>query len=212
MNNIDLSLYLVTDKNLTFLPNQYETIEEAVKGGVTVVQLREKNLSTKQFVEEAIKIKNILQKYNVPLVINDRLDVCLACDADGIHIGQDDMPYEIARKLLPKGKIIGLSVETFEQADEANSLDVDYIAISPVFSTPTKTDTKQPFGIEGIRKVRQISKHKIVSIGGINLSNAEEIIKAGSDGIAVVSAIVSNYEPQNAAKELLLKVKNSLNT
>jgi thiamine-phosphate pyrophosphorylase len=140
------------------------------------------------------------------LIINDRLDVALAANADGLHIGQSDMPYAMARQLLSKDKIIGLSVENMDQVLKANDLDVDYIGISPVFSTPTKTDTAQPFGLEGIRQVMAVSLHPAVAIGGINFTNATSIIRAGANGIAVVSAICSASNPCKAAYELKNKI------
>ena len=202
MKKLDLSLYLVTDEVLAKGRPIEWIVEEAVKGGVTMVQLREKESTTRDFVERAIRLKSVLSKYDVPLIINDRLDVVLASDADGLHIGQSDMPYHIARKILGKNKIIGLSVESLEDADVSNSLDVDYIGISPVFSTPTKTDTKTEFGLEGIKKVTSICRHPSVGIGGINLGNAADIVTSGTDGIAVVSAIMSADDPYLAASEL----------
>lgn len=202
MKDLDLSLYLVTDRSLSLnRPLEY-IVEEAVKGGVTMVQLREKTCSSKEFYELAIRLKNCLKPFNVPLIINDRLDIALACDAEGLHIGQGDIPYDIARKLLGKDKIIGLSVENIQDAIDANKLDVDYIGISPVFSTPTKTDTAQAIGLEGVREITKISKHPSVGIGGINRANAHDIIKCGVDGISVVSAIMSAYDPRSAAYEL----------
>jgi len=196
------SLYLVTDRSLSLgRPLDY-IVEEAVKGGVTMVQLREKGASTLEFYELAISLKKILQPYKVPLIINDRIDIALACDAEGLHIGQSDMPYSVARKLLGNDKIIGLSIENIYQAEQANRINVDYIGVSPVFSTPTKTDTAQALGLEGLRQIADISKHPIVGIGGINRGNAKEIIDAGADAIAVVSAIMSASDPQEAAKQL----------
>ncbi|MCW3786977.1 thiamine phosphate synthase [Plebeiibacterium sediminum] len=199
----DLKLYLVTDRPLSLGRDIAWIVEEAAKGGVTMVQLREKDCSTREFVDLACRLKDKLKVYNIPLIINDRIDVALAADVDGVHIGQSDMPYHIARKILGKDKIIGLSVETMKQVEEANLLDVDYIGISPVFSTPTKTDTFKPFGIEGVKKVMEISKHPAVAIGGINTSNAIDIFNAGADGIAVVSAICSAENPKLASEELL---------
>ncbi len=198
----DLKLYLVTDRPLSLGRDMEWIVEEAVKGGVTMVQLREKDCSTRDFIKLAIDLKNKLKPLGVPLIINDRADVALAADADGLHIGQSDMPYEIARKLLGKDKIIGLSVETIEQVEQANLLDVDYIGISPVYSTPTKTDTFQPFGLDGVRKVMEISRHPAVAIGGINATNVIDIFKAGANGVAVVSAICSAEDPKMAAEEL----------
>lgn len=202
MNNFDLSLYLVTDRSLSMGRSVEYIVEEAVKGGVTIVQLREKNISTIEFYNIACSLKRLLKPHNIPLIINDRLDIAIASDADGLHIGQSDMPYEVVRKILGKDKIIGLSVETVEQAREANMLDVDYIGLSPVFSTNTKTDINTPLELEGIKEIASFTKHKTVAIGGINKTNTGDIIKSGADGIAIVSAIVSNKDPKAASEEL----------
>ncbi|MBF0649431.1 thiamine phosphate synthase [Dysgonomonas sp. GY75] len=211
MAAFDLSLYLVTDRSLSLGRPLETVVEEAVRGGVTMVQLREKDASTLDFYNLAMKLKSILKSYNVPLIINDRLDIALACDAGGLHIGQSDMPYSVARKLLGKDKIIGLSVESIQDAIDANNLDVDYIGISPVFGTQTKTDTAPALGLEGIGEITRISGHPSVGIGGINLTNAQDIIQAGADGISVVSAIMSAPDPQQSArqlKEIINKSKN----
>ena len=197
-----LKLYLVTDRDLSLGRSLEEVVSEAVAGGVTLVQLREKDTPTGEFIELAFRLKEILNQYNVPLIINDRVDVALAVDAEGLHIGQSDMPYEIARKLLGPNKIIGLSVECMDDILEANKLDVDYIGISPVFGTPTKTDTAEPFGLEGLRKAVEISAHPTVAIGGMNASTIGDVMATGTDGVAVVSAICSAQYPRLAAKEL----------
>ena len=202
MNNFDLSLYLVTDQNLSKGRSHEYIVEEAVKGGVTIVQLREKDISSREFYELAKSLKSLLKPLNIPLIINDRLDIALAVDADGLHIGQNDMPYPIARKLLGKDKIIGMSVETIEQAREANNVVVDYIGLSPVFSTNTKLDINTPLELSGIKEIAGFTKHKTVAIGGINSLNAESVIARGVDGIAVISAIVSHENPQEAAFNL----------
>ena len=139
-------VYLVTDRALCGNRSVQDVILLAVQGGVAYVQLREKDLSTRMFVEEAVAVKKMLAPYAVPLIINDRMDVALACGADGIHIGQEDMPYETARRLMGPKAMIGLSVETWEDVQKAQALDVDYIGVSPVFATPTKTDTGNPGG------------------------------------------------------------------
>lgn len=198
-----LKLYLVTDRSLSSGRSLEEVVSEAVAGGVTMVQLREKDASTGEFVELAFRLKEILKPYNVPLIINDRVDVALAVDAEGLHIGQSDMPYEIARKLLGSDKIIGLSVENMDDLLEANRLDVDYVGISPVYGTPTKTDTAEPFGLEGLRRAVALSDHPTVAIGGMNAGTIADVIAAGTDGVAVVSAICSADSPRSAAKELL---------
>lgn len=203
MKRSDLALYLVTDRDLSKGRKLEWIVEEAVRGGVTMVQLREKGCPTREFVELAIKIKEVLRPYNVPFIINDRIDVALACDADGVHIGQSDMPYPIARKILGRDKIIGLSIENIAQAREAEQYDVDYIAVSPVFSTETKSDTSTPFGIEGVREVASFTSHPMVGIGRMNSYTIGDVIRAGADGVAVVSAIVSADSPKKAAEELL---------
>ncbi len=207
MKSFDLSLYLVTDRSLSLgRPLEY-VVEEAVKGGVTMVQLREKECSSKDFYLQAVALKACLKPYNIPLIINDRLDIALACDAEGLHIGQSDLPYEVVRKIWGKDKIIGLSVENTQDALAANKLDVDYIGISPVFGTSTKSDTAEALGLTGVREISHMSKHPSVGIGGINNSNAREIIQAGADGVSVVSAIMSAADPRLAASRLCDIVK-----
>ncbi|MCX8010774.1 MAG: thiamine phosphate synthase [Ignavibacteria bacterium] len=211
-NKFDLSLYLVTDRKLSEPRNVEEVVELAIQGGVTAVQLREKEISTRKFLETAINLKKMLQPKNIPLIINDRIDIALAIDADGVHIGQEDMPYKEARRILGDEKIIGLSIETFEQAKEAEKLDVDYLGVSPIFQTPTKNELKTEWGIEGLRKLRQNTHHKLIAIGGINANNAQAVLEAGADGIAVVSAICSAQDPKQAAKDLkdiILKTKRA---
>ena len=150
-----LELYLVTDRNLSLGRSLDEVVAEAVAGGVTMVQLREKDCSTRDFVALARRLLPLCRKAGVPLLINDRVDVALAVDADGVHIGQSDMPYEEARRLLGYDKIIGLSVENMAEVEKANELDVDYVGISPVYGTPTKTDTAEPFGLDELRRAVQ---------------------------------------------------------
>ncbi|MCG6191039.1 thiamine phosphate synthase [Maribellus maritimus] len=207
MKSFDLSLYLVTDRDLSLGRPLEFIVEEAVKGGITMVQLREKNCSSKQFYELGIRLKKLLKSYNIPLIINDRLDIVLAIDADGLHIGQSDLSWDVARRLLGKDKILGLSVETMRQAEESNNLDIDYIGISPVFATPTKTDTFTPFGLEGVKAVSAISSHPNVAIGGINLENAAQVMAYGANGVAVVSAISSAENPKLAAELLKNEIK-----
>ncbi len=202
-----LELYLVTDRDLSLGRDLEWIVAEAVKGGVTMVQLREKTASTGEFVELARRLKILLEGSNVPLIVNDRVDVALAVGADGVHIGQSDMSYEDARRLLGPDKIVGLSVENLDEVRQANLLDVDYIGVSPVYPTSTKTDTAQAFGLGGLEAAVGLSVHPVVAIGGMNRETAADVIESGADGIAVVSAIVSAAEPAIAAKELLDIVK-----
>ena len=203
-------LYLVTDRGLCGPKDLIDVILKALQGGVACVQLREKEVSTRFFVEEAQKIKALMAPFKAPLIINDRIDVALAVGADGVHIGQADMPYAVARKLMGKLAIIGLSVETWEDVERAQDLDVDYLGVSPVFETPTKTDTKGSWGLEGLSKIKAYSRHPLVAIGGLNASNAADAVRAGADCIAVVSAICSAFDPLEAARELHDTILNAL--
>ena len=197
-----LKLYLVTDRDLSLGRSLEDVVSKAVKGGVTIVQLREKDASTGEFVALARRLMSILKPLGIPLIINDRVDVALAVDADGVHIGQSDMAYADARRLLGPDKIIGLSVESLEDLEAANALDVDYVGISPVYGTPTKTDTAEPFGLEGLRRAVEMSVHPTVAIGGMNAATIGEVMEAGADGVAVVSAICSAEDIRKATSEL----------
>lgn len=192
-------LYLVTDRGLIGDRSLEEVVLGAVRGGVTMVQLREKEASTREFIDLARRLLERLRPLGVPLIINDRVDVALAVGADGVHIGQQDMPYPIARRLLGPKAIIGLSVETLEELQEAEAYDVDYLGISPVFPTPTKPDTRGAWGLEGLREARRRSRHKLVAIGGIGPHNVRQVLEAGAHGIAVVSAICADPDPEEAA-------------
>lgn len=197
-----MKLYLVTDRELSLGRSLEEVVSEAVAGGVTMVQLREKDAATGEFIELAGRLMKSLKPLGIPLIINDRVDIAMAVDADGVHIGQSDMPYEMARRLLGPDKIIGLSVENMDDLIKANSLDVDYVGISPVYGTPTKTDTAEPFGLEGLRKAVNMSKHPTVAIGGMNIGTIADVMAAGTDGVAVVSAICYAENIREAAAQL----------
>jgi len=196
-------LYLVTDRGLCGDRSLEDVILQSVRGGARYVQIREKDESTGKFIKEALRIKEILEPFSVPLIINDRADVALAVKADGVHVGQADIPYKMARSLMGPGAIIGLSVETWEDVKEAEALDCDYIGVSPVFETPTKTDTKGAWGLDGLARIRAFSRHPLVAIGGLNASNAADVVKAGADCVAVVSAVCSAPDPEAASRELV---------
>lgn len=201
---LDLSLYLVTDRDLSQGRATGNIVAAAVRGGVTCVQLREKQASTREFVAEARAIKTLLtaQERHIPLIINDRLDVALAVGADGVHLGQSDMELCDARRIAGANFIIGISAESVADAMAAAAAGADYLGISPVFATPTKTDTAPPLGLEGIRAIRAAVSLPLVGIGGINQDNASAVLQAGADGVAVVSAIVSAACPRSAAAAL----------
>jgi thiamine-phosphate pyrophosphorylase len=206
MSTIDYSLYLVTDRGLSRGRSNVEIVREAVAGGVTCVQLREKTCGTREFIEEARALLALLRPLGVPLIINDRVDVALAVGADGVHLGQQDMPIAEARRLGPPAWIIGVSAESLDDAIRAEREGADVIGVSPVFATPTKTDTAPPLGLEGLRAIRAAVKVPLVGIGGIQLGNVRDVIRAGADGVAVVSAIVSADSPREAAAALRRKI------
>ncbi len=198
----DLSLYLVTDRNLSLGRSTVDIVRAAMAGGVTCVQLREKHCSTREFMAEARAVRELLAGTGIPLIINDRLDVALAIGADGVHLGQTDMHISDARRLAGTDMLIGVSAECVEDAVRAEAEGADYVGISPVFSTPTKTDTAPALGLDGIALIRAAVSLPLVGIGGIGPGNAAAVIRAGCDGVAVVSAIVSTPEPAKAAAEL----------
>jgi len=203
MDKLDISLMYVTDDRILDNERFFEVLNAALAGGATIIQLREKSIDTKSFIERALHAKEICENYNVPLIINDRLDVALAVKADGLHVGQKDIPIKIARKFLGKDKIIGISVSNLKELKVANNTDADYIGLSPIFSTPTKSeDLASPLGIEGLKKFKAISKKPIVCIGGVNKTNLEIIFSNGADGAAVVSAISSSKNPMNVTQSL----------
>jgi thiamine-phosphate pyrophosphorylase len=196
-----LQLYLVTDQGCTQGRSLLEVVTAAVNGGVTCVQLREKCLDTRDFLAQAVALKALLMPLGIALVINDRIDIALACGAQGVHLGQSDMPVEQARRLLPADVFIGWSVETMDDVVRSAKLPVDYLGVSPIFGTPTKTDTKAPWGLSGLRQVRAMSALPLVAIGGIHLANAPDVLNAGADGLAVVSALCSATDPCATARE-----------
>lgn len=197
-----LRLYLVTDQISIGHRTLTDVVAEAVRGGVTCVQLREKQLNTRDFYAQAMVLQKLLAPLNIPLVINDRIDIALACGAQGVHLGQSDMPVTQARKLLPPDIFIGWSVETIDDVVRSASLSVDYLGVSPVFATPTKTDTQTPWGLAGLRQVRSLTALPLVAIGGIHAGNAREIMLAGADGLAFVSALCAATDPCAAAADL----------
>ena len=203
---VDYSLYLVTDRALSLGRSNLEVIQAAVRGGVTLVQLREKEATTKEFYQEGLKIRACLKARDIPLIINDRIDMALALDAEGVHLGQEDMPIDATRKILGPQKIIGASVFTPEEAKIAEALGADYLGLSPIFVTETKPELTQQLGTKGIPLLKEAVKIPVVGIGSMNESNAYEAVKAGLDGVAVVSAICSREDPRAAAEAIKKEV------
>jgi len=202
VGRIDYSLYLVTDRALARGRPLADVVRAAVAGGVTCVQLREKEASAREFAAAARELLALLRPLGVPLIVNDRIDVALAAGADGVHVGQQDLSVADARRLGPPGWIVGVSAESVADAARAERDGADYVGASPVFATPTKADHAPPLGLAGLRALRAATKLPLVAIGGIHVGNARETIRAGADGLAVVSAIVAADDPRAAAAEL----------
>jgi thiamine-phosphate pyrophosphorylase len=200
--HFDPTLYLVTDPELGRGRSLVEIVGAAVTGGVTLVQLRDKRADGRVLLEQARALKALLDPHGIPLIVNDRIDVALAAGAAGCHVGQSDLPAEDARAILGPDAIIGLSIDALDQARAADSEHVDYVAHGPFAATGTKPDAGAPVGARGIAAVRELSALPLVAIGGIDAGNAADAIRAGADGIAVVSAIVAAADPEAAAREL----------
>ena len=199
--DIDYSVYLFTDHRNATDEEFLNIIEEAIKGGTTIVQLREKTASTKEFYQLALKVKEITSKYDVSLLINDRIDIALAVDSDGVHIGQDDMPADIARKIIGKDKILGVSASTVAEAKKAEADGADYIGSGAVFPTATKDDADSVSKLQ-LKEIVHSIDIPVVAIGGITLENADTLKDTGIAGFSVVSAIMSADNPREASQKL----------
>lgn len=197
----DYSVYLCTDRDLMSTQTLEEAVEEAIKGGATLMQLREKHCSSKEFYETAVSVKKITEKYNIPLIINDRVDIALAVDAEGVHVGQSDLPAKVVRKILGKDKIIGVSARNSELAVKAYEDGADYLGVGAMYATSTKKDAKV-ITMEELVKIRNSVPIPIVVIGGVNENNISDFKGTGIDGVAVVSAIISKPDIEEAARNL----------
>lgn len=201
---IDYSLYVITDRSFLKGRSLKTMVEDSILGGATIIQVREKDISTREFFKVALEVKEVTDYYKVPLIINDRIDIAQAINADGVHLGQDDMPIKIARKILGQNKIIGISTGTLDEALEAERDGADYLGIGAVFYTGTKKDIDLPLGIETLKHIYQNINIPAVAIGGINASNFKEVLATGVDGISVISAILGKDDIKAAAKALKL--------
>lgn len=208
-NGLDLRVYLVTDRDLSLGRPLLDVVLSAVRGGATIVQLREKKADAREFLALAKALVAELHPRGVPVIINDRADIALASGAAGLHVGQSDLPAAEARAILGAGAILGLSLESMGDLEAARHEDLDYLAASPVYATPTKTDTAPGWGLEGLAALKAAAHLPVVAIGGIHQDNAVSIIRAGADGLAVVSEICSAPDPGLAAGNLLKKFSDA---
>lgn len=198
-----LKLYLVTDKEILEGRDFYKEIEQALKGGVKTVQLREKDTLGKEFLEKALKLRELTEKYNALFIVNDRVDIAILSKADGIHIGQDDIPLKEVKKIIPKDMIIGVSTGTLEEAIIAKNEGADYIGVGAVFKTETKKDAKNT-GLEILNEIKEKVSIPIVAIGGIKEENINEV--GIVDGYAIISDILKCKDIMEKSKKLLEKI------
>ncbi len=201
MGYLDYSLYLVTDRTLMSTQTLEEAVEQAILGGCTMVQLREKAVSSLAFYRSACSVKRLTEQYGVPLIINDRFDIAMAAEADGVHLGQDDLPAAAVRRLIGRNKILGVSVSTVKQAERAAAEGADYLGVGAMFATGTKSDAGI-VSMEELFRIRKAVNLPIVVIGGINRNTAKCFAGSGINGFAVVSGILSGKDIAEAAREL----------
>ena len=204
---IDYTLYLCTDRDLMSTDTIEEAVEQAVKGGCTVVQLRENDCSSLEFYETALRVKKITDEYKIPLIINDRVDIALAVNADGVHVGQDDLPAASVRRILGGDKVIGVSAGSVREAVKAREDGADYLGVGAMHATSTKTDADVTT-VEELKKIREMVDLPIVAIGGMNKQTLPELKGTGVDGIAVVSAVIAADDIEWAASELSEAVRS----
>jgi thiamine-phosphate pyrophosphorylase len=205
--SLDLTLYVITDRRLASGRSHEEVAREAIAGGATVIQLRDKEASTKELVEIGRRLRRLTAERGVTFIVNDRVDVALAVNADGVHLGQEDMPAALARQLMGPAKVIGVSASTVEEAKRAEKDGANYLGVGPVYATVTKPDAGEPIGVEGLAEILRAVSIPVVAIGGIKEGNVEEVIAAGADGVAVVSAVVAAQDIEAAARRLRRKIK-----
>ncbi|MDD2554073.1 MAG: thiamine phosphate synthase [Desulfotomaculaceae bacterium] len=200
--SVNYSLYLVTDRGMLRKKSLYSAVEAALRGGVTLLQLREKDAGSGEFYNIALEMKKLANSYGVPLIINDRLDISLAVDADGLHIGQDDLPLQVAKKLLVPGKILGYTVSNVVEAVYGEKNGADYLGAGPIYHTGSKVTEIEPIGTAKLKEIRESVSIPVVGIGGIGMPNIVEVKKSGVQGISVISAILAKDDVEAAARDL----------
>lgn len=197
----DYTLYLVTDRRLMSTATLIEAVEQAILGGCTMIQLREKNISSLDFYRQSVEVKKVTEQYHVPFIINDRIDIAIAVNADGVHIGQSDIPAAIARDLIGTDMLLGVSAASVKEAVQAANDGADYLGVGAMFPTGTKTDANY-VSIEELKKIRHAVNLPIIAIGGINKGNIKQFHDTGINGLAVVSAIIAQPDIQKTAAEM----------
>jgi thiamine-phosphate pyrophosphorylase len=206
IGKIDWSVYVISDREVAGERSILDLVRAAIQGGATVIQLREKTATTREMIELGIALHQITYDADVPLIVNDRLDVALAIGAEGLHVGVDDMPVAMARQLMGADRILGFSPETVQGAEQGERDGADYLGIGDVYGTPSKADAGQPIGLDGLARVVEAVSIPVVAIGGITADNAPETIRAGVQGVAVISAVIGARDPEEAARRIVRAV------
>lgn len=206
---MDLSLYVIVDRGMIKGRSPIQVAREAITGGATALQLREKKMEGRDLYTFASSLKKIAKKRRALFIVDDRVDIAKACDADGVHLGNKDLPIKIARKILGKKKIIGATVRNLSQALKAQKEGADYLSLGPIFPTRTKQGLPPPRGLKAITRIKKKIKIPLIAIGGINRNNVTSVIKAGADGVAIASAVVEAKNIRKATKELLKQIKKA---
>jgi len=206
---VDYTLYVIVGTGSSRKKSLLDLAREAIEGGATVIQLREKEMKARAMVEVGLKLRALTAEKGVTFIVNDRADVARAVDADGVHLGQEDLPVSPAREILGPGKIIGVSASNVEEAAAAEREGADYVGLGSIFSTQTKDDAGDPVGVEMVREVVRKVNIPVVAIGGINHDNVIQVVKAGADGIAVVSAVTAVSDVVGAARTMLARIKEA---
>jgi thiamine-phosphate pyrophosphorylase len=206
---LDLRVYVITDRSFRGRSHE-EVARAALEGGATVLQLRDKRAPARQLVEWARRILDLARQAKVAFVVNDRVDVALAAGADGVHVGEDDLPVADARRLLGPGRIVGASAGTVDEALRAEREGADYLGVGPVFPTATKPDAGDAIGLEGLRRIARAVRVPVVGIGGITAENAAEVVRAGAAGVAVISAVADAEDMREATRRLREAVDDAL--
>jgi len=205
-----LELYLVTDPGLTAGRPLLQVVAAALEGGVTAVQLRDKKASPRELLAVGAEVRRLARRHQATFIVNDRADLALALEADGVHVGAEDLPPLEARRLVPRPRLMGVSAASVEEAVSAQRAGADYVGAGPVFATATKPGAGKPIGFEGVAAIASAVRIPVVGIGGIDSGNAASVIGAGASGVAVISAIVGARDPGSAAREILYRVREAL--
>ncbi len=209
-HDVNWSVYVITDRRVVGERDLLAAVQAAIQGGATVVQLRDKGATTRELLALGQALHRLTRAAGIPLIVNDRVDVALALDAEGVHVGDDDMPPELARQLLGPHRLLGVSADSVAVARQAERAGADYLGVGDVFGTTTKSDAGTPIGLAGLAAIARSVGIPVVGIGGVTLDNAVAVIQAGAAGVAVISAVLGAPDPAAAARTLRSRVRQAL--